>query len=229
MDNKFANIKERVLYLIELHGDTRENFFKKIDMSYGNFKGIAKMTPLNSDAIANILSIYQDVNPEWLLTGKGGVHKTKNRESSCVSEPNHPYAVLCNKKNVGIPLIPIDAMAGFFQGEQQVLQHECDHYVVPAFREAEFLIPVKGSSMQPKYNSGDIVACKKLSLDNLFFQWNKVYVLDTSQGALIKRIRKGVDNEHIILVSDNPSYDPFELSVSQINSIALVIGVIRLE
>ena len=41
------------------------------------FKGIAKMTPLNSDAIANILSIYQDVNPEWLLTGKGGVHKTK--------------------------------------------------------------------------------------------------------------------------------------------------------
>ena len=85
----------------------------------------------------------------------------------------------------GIPLIPIDAMAGFGKGESQVMEHECERYVVSMFRGAEFLIPVKGSSMMPKYNSGDVVACKKLPLNDMFFQWNKVYVLDTNQGALV--------------------------------------------
>ena len=100
---------------------------------------------------------------------------------------------------------------------------------MPIFREAEFLIPVKGSSMLPKYNSGDIVACKWVPLTDIFFQWNKVYVLDTNQGALIKRVHKGSDDQHITLVSDNKNYEPFEVALSAINAIAIVIGVIRLE
>jgi phage repressor protein C with HTH and peptisase S24 domain len=129
----------------------------------------------------------------------------------------------------GIPLIPIDAMAGVGKGEFQIMEYECERYVVPMFRGAEFLIQVKGSSMIPKYNSGDVVACKKLPLNDIFFQWNKVYVLDTVQGALVKRIKKGSDNDHILIVSDNEQYEAFELHKNQINGVALVIGVIRLE
>ncbi|MGL4908417.1 MAG: S24 family peptidase, partial [Bacteroidales bacterium] len=105
---------------------------------------------------------------------------------------------------------------------------ECEKFIVPTFKGAEFLIPIKGSSMQPKYNSGDIVACKKLPIDT-FFQWNKVYVLDTEQGALIKRISKGCDDEHLLIVSDNPKYEPFQLHRSKIHALAVVMGVIRLE
>ena len=43
----------------------------KIGMSYGSFTGQAKNTPLNSNAIANILCIVPDVNLHWLLTGIG--------------------------------------------------------------------------------------------------------------------------------------------------------------
>jgi len=133
------------------------------------------------------------------------------------------------KAKEGIPLIPIDALAGFSKGEMQVMEYECERYVIPAFKEAEFLIPVKGSSMYPKYSSGDIVACKNLPLTDIFFQWNKVYVIDSDQGALIKRIKKGKDDEHILLVSENIKYEPFELKKTQINSVAIVVGVIRLE
>ena len=128
----------------------------------------------------------------------------------------------------GIPLIPINAMAGAFAGEQVVLELECERYVVPAFKDAEFLITVKGSSMIPKYNSGDIVACKRMPLDT-FFQWNKVYVLDTEQGPLIKRIKKGSTADTLTIFSDNPNYEPFELPRTKIYHIALVVGVIRLE
>ncbi|WP_368857655.1 S24 family peptidase, partial [Vibrio parahaemolyticus] len=56
-----------------------------------------------------------------------------------------------------------------------------------------------------------------------------VYVLDTNQGAIIKRIEKSDDEDSILIVSDNEKYSPFTLHLSQVRSIALVIGLIRLE
>jgi phage repressor protein C with HTH and peptisase S24 domain len=134
-----------------------------------------------------------------------------------------------NESQKGIPLIPIEAMAGYGGGEMQIMEYEGDRFVVPTFKGADFLIQVKGSSMYPKYNSGDIVACKKLLLNDLFFQWNKVYVLDTEQGALIKRIDIASDDDHVMIVSDNEKYRPFPLHKSKINAISIVMGVIRLE
>ena len=40
-------------------------------MSYGNFKGKAKSSPINSDTIAILLTKYRDINPEWILLGIG--------------------------------------------------------------------------------------------------------------------------------------------------------------
>ncbi|WP_073489355.1 MULTISPECIES: hypothetical protein [unclassified Flavobacterium] len=51
-------------------------------------------------------------------------------------------------------------------------------FLVPAFEGADYLINIIGSSMYPNYNNGDIAACRHLLLDT-FFQWNKVYVLNT--------------------------------------------------
>ena len=83
--------------------------------------------------------------------------------------------------------------------------------------------------MEPTFRSGDIVACRRVALSNIFFQWNKVYVLDTDQGPLIKRIRRAKDNDHILIVSDNQDYEPFELHLSQLHAICLVVGMIRPE
>jgi hypothetical protein len=70
MSNKFSTIKERILYLLEIKGITKSKFFEKIGMTYGNFTGNSKKTPLNSDAIGNILLEIPDVNLEWLIIGK---------------------------------------------------------------------------------------------------------------------------------------------------------------
>ncbi len=164
-----------------------------------------------------------DIDLNWLLTGEGNMLRTESEKE------NIPVAHPSDSPMEGIPLIPISAMAGAFTGEQSVLEYECERFVVPTFKGAEFLISVKGSSMYPKYNSGDIVACKRLPMDDIFFQWNKVYVLDTDQGPLIKRVKPGSDKEHVLIVSDNEHYEPFELPLDRIYHVALVIGVIRLE
>lgn len=172
------------------------------------------------------------LSAEWLLTGKGDM--LENNQASVQGDganppQDHPAAIATTNPEEGIPLIPINAMAGVLTGEQSILEYECERYVVPIFKGADFLIPVKGSSMYPKYSSGDIVACKRVPMTDLFFQWNKVYVIDTNQGALIKRIRRGSDSDHVLIVSDNTNYEPFELHLSSIYAVALVIGVIRLE
>ena len=210
---------ERIYQYVDSAGVKIAEFERQCALSNGYLR---KMKLRNGDlgegVLLQILENCPDISPEWLLTGNG-----------CMLKSNLPTATPAVSPCEGIPLIPIEAMAGFGTGEVQVLEYECDRYVVPAFKDAEFLIQVKGSSMIPKYNSGDIVACKKLPMDQLFFQWNKVYVLDTNQGALIKRVKSGSDNDHLLIISDNANYEPFELDKKFIHSVAIVIGVIRLE
>ena len=131
-----------------------------------------------------------------------------------------------------IPLIPFEALAGFPSTDNiGVAFADCEQYVVPEFmaRGADCLVRVSGSSMYPKYSNGDILACR-IVRDILFFQWGKVYVIDSSQGLLVKRIEQSPREDFITLVSDNRErYKPFEIPVSDIRTLAIVIGVIRVE
>ena len=68
-------IKDRVIHLLEYKGIPKEEFYKKIGMTSASFRGAARQTPLNSNAIENILSELPDVSSEWLLMGKGSMLK----------------------------------------------------------------------------------------------------------------------------------------------------------
>ena len=219
-----ATTKERILHYIECKNIPKSKFYNDLGIKRGLLDSDKLKASVTDVVIAKILAIYKDLNINWLLTGEGNMLRTESEK-----EENIPVAHPSDSPMEGIPLIPISAMAGAFTGEQTVLEYECERFVVPTFKGAEFLISVKGSSMYPKYNSGDIVACKRLPMDDIFFQWNKVYVLDTDQGPLIKRVKPGSDKEHVLIVSDNERYEPFELPLNRIYHVALVIGVIRLE
>ena len=218
------NISDRIALFAKEKGLSIRAIEQQIGCSNGVLaRCVSKGTDISSSWVSKIIETYKDLSPNWLLIGEGAMLRP------VPSSVPDTMAHVTRKPGEGIPLIPISAMAGAFSGDQQVMEYECERYVVPVFKGADFLISVKGSSMYPKYNSGDIVACKRLSMSDLFFQWNKVYVLDTDQGPLIKRVKPGSDKEHITIVSDNAQYEPFELSLSHIYHVALVIGVIRLE
>lgn len=140
---------------------------------------------------------------------------------------NLPVAVPTTSAN-GIPLIPSEAFCGFGEETPSDLYIE-EFYHVKEFKDADFLIRVKGSSMYPKYSSGDMIACKIVH-EALYFQWNKIYAISThSQGIMVKRINKSNIEGCVLLVSDNAKYEPFDIPVADIDKIALVIGAIRLE
>lgn len=136
------------------------------------------------------------------------------------------------KNTYSVPLIPFEAAAGFPFGELDGVKYEdCEQYVIPEFENkgVTFMIRVSGSSMYPKYSSGDLLGCKRID-DILFFQWGKIYVIDSSQGPLVKRVFEHEDPDMILLVSDNKEkYPPFPMPKSDIRSLSLVLGVIRME
>lgn len=229
--------------------DLKAHYRFKSETDFAMFLGISVQTlsswhRRNTFDIDLLYAKCIGIDGNFLLTGKGNIEKRNVKETLPNQTVTKTVTFSDNTKSVknvtdllkeqnseyGIPLIPIEAMAGFGSGSVQVMDYETQRYVVPEFTElkVDFMLRVKGSSMYPKYNSGDLVACKKLVLSDIFFQWNKVYVLDTDQGALIKRIKKGSE-ENLLIVSDNPSYEPYELHISKIHAIAIVLGVIRLE
>lgn len=216
-------IKQNILLYLAEKGVTSYEFYK----ASGVTRGILQQNNgISEDNIARFLAYAPDVNIEWLITGKGDMLRNKEVVTQRKAEPALP---VLENSHEGIPLIPLSAMAGAFTGETSVMEYECERYVIPAFKGADFLIPVKGDSMQPTYYPGDLVACQRVPLGDLFFQWNKTYVLDTKQGPLIKRVRRGSDDDHVLIVSDNAAYEPFELAKSQFYGVALVRGLVRLE
>ena len=184
----------------------------------------ATISRLKSDATARAsistnerIARYFKVSAEWLLTGEGD--KRDNHTDKSTQQSN------------GLPLIPIDAVAGFPTADNDgAALADCQRYVVPEFnaKGANFLIRVSGDSMMPMFHNGDIIACRKIS-DVLFFQWGEVYVLDTSQGVLVKRVREcQADEACITCESENERYDSFRLPKSDIRSLSTIVGLIRM-
>lgn len=217
--DKTLTIKERIITFLDESGIKKSDFYNTTGIEASNFKGRNKTSQPGSDMLVKILTFYPELSAEWLLTGKGTMIKDAGIHIAHQTTSNHD----------GIPLIPLSAMAGALTNDTSVLEYECERYIVPAFKGADFLMPIKGDSMTPTYRSGDIVACQRVPMSNLFFQWNKPYIINTNQGPLIKRIKPGSDNQHVLIVSDNKEYDPFELAYEDIYNVALVIGTIRLE
>lgn len=217
-------IKERIIQLIEYKCIAKENFYKKIDVTSANFRGKAKNSDVGSITIAKIISQIPDVNPEWLITGKGSMLK-----EDIIEAKKQDHITDMGKM---VPLVNIKAIGGFGNADFRIEENDIkDHYVIPKFahKKIDFMIEVEGSSMSPLYNSGDIVACRIIH-DRHFIQWNKVHVIASrSQGILIKRIKPANQTGYITMVSDNVDFDPFHIPDQDIEGIALVIGTIRLD
>lgn len=224
MMNNFLDISDRIQYLIDnQYNKNKKKFANSIGYSPQVVSNIVagRRTKPSYDVLNAIISTNVYINSEWLLTGKGEMMK-----ESCTSS-------IDKMEGRGIPLIPIEAMAGFGLGESQVMQYDISSgYNIPELegKGVKYLIRVSGSSMYPKYSNGDLLACKPLK-DLAFFQWGKPYVLDTDQGAIVKRLFPcDEDVECLECHSDNKThYPPFKIPKTSVRAVAIVVGVIRLE
>lgn len=75
-------IKEKILSYLDATGKVKAEFYKAIGASPSNFKGAGKNSALSSDKIAEILTLYPDLSPDWLLNGIGDMLRTPGTGST---------------------------------------------------------------------------------------------------------------------------------------------------
>lgn len=202
------SVKSRILDYIRAKGMSQKKFEQASGLSNGYLNSL-RHAP-SADKLSAILEAFPDLSRTWLLTGEGTMMPTDGQKSG------------------GIPLIPQSAMAGALAGESNSWRpYDCEYYVIPEFANSDFLIRVSGDSMMPDFQPGDVLACRRVPLDRLWFQWGKAYIVDTRQGPLVKKIMPSDKDGCIKIVSANPNYPPFDLEVEEINGVALVEGFIR--
>lgn len=178
-----------------------------------------KNRDLGSKVIKRIIEAFPSVNPAWLMSGEGDVLRYKvneievnpmdwmkdefakfpasRKESEFVPSKEEPV------EEETRPRLPVTVAAGriaeYYGG---ILRKDCIEVPVnrqyPAY---DFTMIVKGNSMEPKFESGDEIACRRV-YSNL--EWGRTYVLDTRDGAFLKRVYDHGDK--IRCVSYNPEY-----------------------
>lgn len=175
---------------------------------------------------------YSDyINEDWLLTGEGRMEKKLTFEVP--SNMMDGYLSLVNKiindKGSLRPHIPADkavVSAGFVGSAiGSVQEGECEvRPMMAPLPWYDFTIEVSGDSMEPTLRSGDTIACEWLH-DSTEFVRNRIYVLDTAEGAVVKRVVRKGNTLHCH--SDNLEYPDFDVPVDIVLRSARVVGLVR--
>lgn len=211
-NNRFAELIE---YLITNKiVRNQQEFVEKIGSDKSTVSQIKnRKLPITNSILDKIKNAFPNISVNWLITGEGEMlldQDLQNKE--------------CSEFGAFVPLLPISAQGGSLNDFMvSVKDSECERVVSPV-KGADFAITVAGDSMSPEYPSGSQIFIKKIN-ENAFIDWGKVYVLDTCNGTVIKRIFPAEDNNprKIKCVSINPEYPPFEVSLDNVFGIYRVL------
>ena len=145
-------------------------------------------------------------------------------ETKTLSEPMATYYKTKQENAEHIPLLPISAQAGTLNDFMASIKNgDCERIISP-IKGADLALMIAGDSMAPEYPSGSQILVKKIN-EKAFIDWGKVYVLDTCNGAVVKKILPPDDKSEskVKCVSINPEYPPFEVNFSNINGVYRVL------
>jgi len=186
------------------------------------------------------------ISIDWFLSGTGSMLKPKNRlnegkilhekaENSALNLPDAPDGITIKKKPRGIPLvfesdkefedgivIPVlgdnPVSAGYGEG---VGDGELPTRYIHAPKELGkyphlMSLPVRGDSMTPTLNDGDMVVC-----DGGGWDGDGIYVIKTVDETFVKRVQHTPQGYRI--VSDNKLYESYTGSAEEI----AIVGRVR--
>lgn len=195
-----SDLATRLTDLLDENRLSVNAFSKKVGVSQQAIGKIVRGETLNPKNILEIAAAL-NVDPHWLKTGEGDPDPSYRIVE--VSEPQNP-------NTVRIDILDVEASAGngayLSPTEQGLLSQEFD---LTFFRQ-QFgrtdakhlkLITVKGDSMAPTLESGDLLY---VDISENYFAADGLYVFTFDGQTFIKRLQKV--GKEMFVISDNPTY-----------------------
>lgn len=209
MSNEYAHI--RLLQAIDYLKD-KGAIHKQQDIADALGMGKARISEalkgkegkFTTGFIKRFAASYSDyINEGWLLTGEG--------EMAIPDKSMKPH-------------VEAKAAAGFMAGIGVSDIGRDLRPGIPFLSYYDFTIEADGESMQPKIDSGDILACRVID-DRANPPIGKICVIDSKDGAAVK-VLKAFDAESVLLHSLNAEYNDYSVPVADVNRIAVVVGIV---
>ena len=205
----------------------------------GNKSQLARILDVTPQAISTWLSrntfdqelIYakcENINPDWLLTGRGSMLKSEG-VSLMGDKEGGKEAVLpeVNYEFKGAPYYNIDFIGGF----DLILNDQTrnpDYYInfPPYNKDGVIWCNITGHSMEPELNNGDFIAMKEMHSPIEYLPAGEIYGIVTDEYRTVKRIRLSDKDGFVRLIPTNKAteYSEQEIPISMILKIYAVLG-----
>lgn len=224
-------VLKRLKEFIDANNLSIAAFEKSIGMSNASFgKSLKNNGAIGSDKLENILIVYPDINPDWLLTGRGSMLKSEE-----VVPRSDKEAILPAKKNL-IPFYDdVSTIGGLNDHVANTDSNSPTEWIDAGdwFPEATAAIRHYGDSMV-EYPSGSILALKRVNNPQLIMN-GRNYVVETSEYRVTKQLQD--DGDHFMAYSTNRDtypdgrqiHAPFSVPKGEIRYIYLVLGCVTKE
>lgn len=211
------DIRDRIIQFVDYKWISFNFFEKNIGASKSY---ISNTKNISAKVVSNILRIYPELSPEWVLTGEGSMLKKENAVKS-----NFPV----KSEDKGVPYYNVDFVGGFdlvINDQTTIPEYLIDF---PKYNEATCWCNVTGHSMEPEITHGDIIALKKIE-DISFLPYGEIYAIVTkNEMRTIKRIGPSQNKDCYSLIPTNksPEYGVQELPKEMVRIVFKVLGCMK--
>lgn len=208
-----SSVKDRLLEYVKHLNIPISRFEKNVGFSNGFINNIRK--DIGQDKLEQISNRYPELNTAWLKLGIGSMLENTKTDKGL------------------LPVFDIYGKAGLTEFVNTMDNFEILGYVkVPGYENCLGWVKVKGDSMSPYLNSGDMVAIRLV--DRNLISWGNVYFIvfngEFAPEPMIKYVRKGKEKNTFILRSHNEKYEDMEVNGDAIkNFYAVRGGVIEIQ
>lgn len=205
-------IGNRVREAREYAGFNLDIFSEKINISKRTLQNYEKnISEPNASIIINIAEICH-INEWWLLTGKGEMllnDNDKNPKNETKSDSNSvnisyfkdTYAA------AGVGAINYDKAPVVMSFDKDFLKAQLG---ITVFKHLHIIHAI-GNSMYPTIQTGEMLFVNPFENEDLKIRDKDIYVINTPNGILVKRIKIHPIKPIYILVSDNPDDEDITL------------------
>lgn len=169
-----------------------------------------KTKNISQGMVDKIISVFPEIDRVWLLTGDGEMLKEGAGDSSGRGSRIRYW-------------VDVDATAGGVELFDDMTTNRFIDLSIPEFRDCTDAVNLYGDSMMPLYRNGQIIILKEWKEN--FIDFGNVYLVITCNGnRMVKYLRRGSDPDHVLCISENKDFDPFEIERKDILRLYLVKG-----
>lgn len=213
--NNDNNIAENLKVLRNSKKLTQEEFAELFGTKRSTYRDYESGTNEPNLKFLTLISEYFNISIDDLIKQK----ITNNNLAS-----NNLKILAISVDNIGnelIDFVPINARAGYLSGYGDTeFIHNLQKFRLPGLPNGTYrAFEIEGDSMLP-IESGTIVVGKFVENWREIKNLNTYIIITQTEGIVFKRIiNRGRDKGKLVMISDNPIYEPYLMSLAEIKEI----------